>query len=349
MGHQVSSYVCDEKGMCTAAYENLDFCTARRHSLWSFSDDKLTFRRLDTQEVIIVDMVVSIAGSCPLRGRYGSGSRNPMTRPRITISTDNSDDQGKRASSSNAKPRQGYETFIPQGSHKSPVEWPATYRWQPRHWFHCVTNDGHQYLLQITANLDDRIKDKLAIDMQDFEGVRTLAHKFNEQIGKKINSCVQVCTPMPVEIMNSHLPALLGVGDVGLLIPYPGAIGDIEKFVFDNQTDKFVDLPSAFFHYAMFITQGKQMVVDIQGEINEDGDLMLIDPVLLQVGTTDPRVFCGVLPGGIDSTTFEILHPQCTPICSMFDPKRKARTPNGRQMCGIGCDIQVRDLNPLAI
>jgi len=340
MGAQ-SSHVCPVNSFDSFG---INICTSgRRSALTSGSDDEITFRDTDTNELIHVEMMSSVVGSCPVRARYGSGRNNPMTRPRISLATDDSSSKfgkGKRAKSHASTHYQGDETHI--DPHKVVLDWPESYRWQPRHWFLIVTkHDRKQYLLQIAANLDDRTREKVQEDIKDMEGVQTLASKFNMQIGENAGTRVLVCTPKPVEILQSHLPALLGISDVGLLIPYPGKLADIEKFVFDGRTDTFVDLPSAFFHYAMFITQGKQMVVDLQGEVTDDGDLLLIDPVLVQPATADPRIFCGVIPGGLNSKAFETLHPRCTPMCNMFDPHRKVKMQNN--ICG-GCDIQVKDL-----
>merc|ERR1712048_1506125 len=125
-------------------------------------------------------------------------------------------------------------------------------------------------------------------------------------------------------------------GEVVTLTPYTSL--DVHKFIFDGNED-FLEMPQAFFHYASWFSNGKEMLFDLQGAENDNGDFILIDPCILRAPKLE---ISDVLHSGASVPAkeiapsverFNVLHKRCGPLCKGFDPDRKGG--RGRKMCGI--------------
>merc|ERR1711918_79148 len=86
-----------------------------------------------------------------------------------------------------------------------------------------------------------------------------------------------VCAPLACTCVASAFREVMPPGAVCTLTPYP--FERIQKFVFDG-SEKFMDIPPAFFHYSACISTDK-LLCDLQGHCDEDGSFVFIDPVVL--------------------------------------------------------------------
>merc|ERR1712187_911112 len=125
---------------------------------------------------------------------------------------------------------------------------------------------------------------------------------------------------------------------MGKVLLYPFGETTVDKFVYDGKED-FVEMPHAFFHYVVNASGGKDMVTDLQGVIDEDGDLLLVDPLLVQApSVTVANLLAVAATGGghskgAGSDEFNRLHPRCGQLCKTFDPHRKGST--AKTFCGL--------------
>eukprot|EP00397_Hematodinium_sp_SG-2012_P046318 GEMP01052285.1.p1 GENE.GEMP01052285.1~~GEMP01052285.1.p1 ORF type:complete len:302 (+),score=51.44 GEMP01052285.1:205-1110(+) len=296
-----------------ASESQFDWLMCPINRMGSFSDnDKIVLRDFGSGDTYVIETVSSMKSDV-LRARFHLG-------------------KGGGASTSMA---------LPRDKKGATLEFPDTYRFYAKHCFRITTTEGHQYLLQVSSSLDDRTREWVELDVEDNLSAQTLAHKFNTQLGEQGGGFIFVCKPKAVEITQSHLPAILSEGDAALIFPYKGDLSEMQKFVFNAETDREVDLPGAFFHYSLFITQGREMVYDLQGEIDDNGDLFLLDPLVLSGGFNTDMIGCGpILGAGGPPGAFDALHPRCSPLCRLFDPVRKVRTNAGGMPfhCG-GCNV----------
>merc|ERR1719265_490915 len=107
---------------------------------------------------------------------------------------------------------------------------------------------------------------------------------------------IRVAAPVACEVIHSGYPSMVPVGTVCTLTPYSEK--DVQKFVFDGQTEEFLEIPQAFFHYAAFSSNGKEYVVDIQGTEDDDGSLLIVDPCILKAGLPSVRDLMSVAAKG---------------------------------------------------
>lgn len=109
------------------------------------------------------------------------------------------------------------------------------------------------------------------------------------------------------------------------LTPYQ--FDEVDKFVFEGN-EKFHELPQTFFHYVAWISGGKEMVCDLQGSLSDEGELTLIDPVLIRAGTNGvwDRITCAPPNSKMPlPPLFDVLHPRCGQMCKSFDPSRAVK------------------------
>merc|ERR1712196_145574 len=90
---------------------------------------------------------------------------------------------------------------------------------------------------------------------------------------------IRVVAPVVCEVLGSSVPQLVRAGDAVNIYPYPAE--EVRKFVFDGN-DEFLELPQAFFHYTAWSASGKEYVADLQGIQTDDGDVLVLDPVVLR-------------------------------------------------------------------
>lgn len=238
--------------------------------------------------------------------------------------------------------------------------WPRTSKYQTvrRSWAVQV-QAGHGKLeacvLQVAGISEDRTMAACRVDVEDAAVAAIYAQRFNlhrrQQLEKEAHSgehheamaLVKVSVPTIARVKTSIFPALLPVGAVCCLWPYPHE--EVQKFVFDGM-EPFRELPQAFFHYATFSSNGKQMVCDLQGYEDDDGSILLIDPCVLK--TEVAAVLAGTVAAKLPAPTaealvttgptverFNALHPQCAPMCQAFDPQRQSVQRN-MGLCGTG-------------
>merc|ERR1711920_709165 len=116
----------------------------------------------------------------------------------------------------------------------------------------------------------------------------------------------------------------------------------------------YLEMPHVFFHHAAFSSSSKHVVCDIQGVDTEDGNFLLIDPVILRseqptvtdvLGAIVDKAGDAVQANNADASTsasrFDKLHPRCGQLCKGFDPhrrsaKQKAGVCGLTSNCGLG-------------
>lgn len=234
---------------------------------------------------------------------------------------------------------------------ESGPEWPLTYRFTVfrRAWQVDMVDRKTQAIkkmvLQMAAEPSARSRSNVNKDVDDSKKAAAYAHKFNmQQLGEdqkdvkedEINHGVKIAAPAGCEIVDSSFPAMFQPGDFCTLTPYHE--DEVEKFLFSGR-ERFLDLPQALFHYAAWLSNGKELMCDLQGCSDDDGNLILMDPVIIQSGADSAKdVICGPvgMPRGGLPAMFEQLHPRCGQACRVFDPQRttKGRHVGCGQICG---------------
>lgn len=247
--------------------------------------------------------------------------------------------------------------------------WPKSYRFQTsrRSWFvKAMGQDDRGYfrpqgcVLQMASAPDERTHQNAASDLEDAVATAAYARRFNdhqkEHSGGDAMPRIKAAIPVVVEVVSTGYPSLVPTGSICTLTAYPEP--EVHKYVFDGR-DEFVELPQAFFHYVLFASGGKEFACDLQGMQDDDGDVLLIDTCLLRtklptvgdlvssvasVGATpstagasrgDQKLF-GTGLGYNTSERFNVLHPQCGPVCKAFDPHRHCSKQKAG-MCGTSC------------
>lgn len=209
--------------------------------------------------------------------------------------------------------------------------------------------DEHWCLLQAAASPKDRTLEVAKASVEDAIIAANYAHKFNantaqlheEEEGGNHDAesvvGVRVCIPVACYVLGGMAQEIGQPGQAVLVTKFP--FPQVKKFVFDGK-EEFQELPQAFFHYCSWLSGGSEVVADIQGVEDEDGDIHLVDPVILRPGKETVGSLIGALAaprdGEADSKEklrFELLHPKCGPLCKAFDPLRRA--PHGRRHCGL--------------
>lgn len=224
-----------------------------------------------------------------------------------------------------------------------------------------VSSDGkggfeeHLCVLQVAVAPKDRTLESIKLDVDDAKDVASYAVRFNLQTARTCGDVdpesvpgVKVCAPVACTVLGSAAPDLARPGEAVLLTWYPYSV--LRKFVFEGGED-FLELPQAFFHYATWLSGGREQLADLQG-VEEGDDVILIDPVLLRsaqptIGNLLSTLVSGTAQGGGSSYEqalgaqicgpadwrFEACHPQCGQLCQAFDPHR--RSAQSRKHCGL--------------
>lgn len=214
--------------------------------------------------------------------------------------------------------------------------------------------NGQWVIMGVPAAPDFRSMERALQEIDDAKALASYAHSFNAHLMKTSGQSemsdeyegprMRVCVPVGCRVLCSAVPQFAHPGAVVTLIPYPAT--EITKFVFNGQED-FSELPQAFFHYMVWMSGGRESGFDLQGVETEDGDFLLIDPVMVRapsVGITEigKTIIEGQNPEGVGPSqeSFDALHPRCGPTCKTFDPHR--RGVKARKMCGLdvpGCGL----------
>lgn len=244
-------------------------------------------------------------------------------------------------------------------------QWPMSYRFQTsrRSWrvkVVCDSENAHgrvqDCVLQMATEHDERTLEKVSLDIKDAETTASYAHRFNvHQLQNEgaDGPNIKVAAPVSCEVVESGFPSMVPRGSFCSISPYRDT--EVQKFVFDG-SEEFLELPQAFFHFAVYASGGKEFVCDLQGSEDEDGGIVLIDPCVLRsklptvgdiittvstvaAGPTDPdekQILMQGPSGGTTEARFEELHPQCGPLCKAFDPHRQSARKCKSGMCGSG-------------
>lgn len=213
-----------------------------------------------------------------------------------------------------------------------------------------VVSDGadgfeeHAVLVQSAVLAKDRTMEVAQHSVDDAIGAGRLAHKFNAQTATlhaeeeggdhdaESVVGVRVCLPVACFVLGGFAEDVGQPGQTILITKFP--FPSVSKFVFDGK-EEFSELPQAFFHYASWATGGQEVVADIQGAEDEDGDIFIVDPVVLRPAKA---TLLGALTndGGEprEKARFECMHPKCGPLCKAFDPLRRGPH-GGRRACGL--------------
>jgi len=235
----------------------------------------------------------------------------------------------------------------------SSLAWPQGTRFSAAQRFwgaKIIASDGkggfeeHWCMLQVAVSLKDRSMESVKAMVDDSKDVASYAQRFNEQTARACGAedseapGVRVCAPVGCFVLGSTLPDVVRPGEAVSLTPYPAAT--VKKFVFEGGED-FVELPQAFFHYVSWVSGGKETVGDLQG-VQDEADVLLVDPVLLRASKPGIGELIGALASGpgeqtaqssVEQHRFDLWHPRCGQLCRAFDPQR--RNVHGRRACGM--------------
>jgi len=189
----------------------------------------------------------------------------------------------------------------------------------------------HHCLLQAASSPCQRTTRQVLSVLDRSAAISLYAAKFNSQIAAnfhgefesqmfdneeqklQVGPSVQIAIPVGCMVISSSAPEVLDLGDSVILFPY--APMEIQKFVFAEPSDNALELPQAFFHFMAHISEGRQLVWDLQGSEYEDGSVLLVDPWLLQHPHATQESL-GLL---------HKLHPMCNPLCLMFSERRSSQ------------------------
>jgi len=221
-----------------------------------------------------------------------------------------------------------------------------------------MVSDGHggyeEYwsLMSCAVAAKDRTVQQMKTIVDDAITAATFADAFNMEIAKLHSEevggdpdpyavvGVRVCVPVVCQVLGGRALDAAQPGQALLLCLYPHA--NVQKFVFEGSED-FNELPQAFFHFCVWSSAGKQMVSDIQGVEDEDGDFLIVDPFVLgpttqrevpNLGEFVANARGAVNAGSVENLRFETWHRRCGQLCKAFDPHR--RSAQVRRACGLG-------------
>jgi len=245
--------------------------------------------------------------------------------------------------------------------------WPNDQRFQaPRKTFLCnaVGRDDRDKLcvLQVDAFVPKGPKSMECAwqRVDDAANVAEHASRFNRQMAQSLGNVVnlgeqndpvptvKVCAPVACEVISTCYADILPSGAACTLTHFP--FREVNKFVFDG-ADEFADVPQSFFHYVAFVTRMEEFVCDLQGHEDDDGNILLLDPVVLSMEKPNVTQLLSTLKGepiraGLDAKDgplhgptegrFEALHPKCGQMCQSFDPSRRG-VKGKKGFCGISC------------
>mmetsp|Transcript_94078 Transcript_94078/g.248565 ORF Transcript_94078/g.248565 Transcript_94078/m.248565 type:complete len:396 (-) Transcript_94078:152-1339(-) len=196
-------------------------------------------------------------------------------------------------------------------------------------------------LLSTAADPNNRTIENVKVAVDDAVITASYAHRFNEhtarlqaehegggQGGAPVIG-LRVCVPVGCHVMGSTAPKVGGSGQALSLALFP--FKQVQKFVFNGSED-FTELPQAFFHYCHHISAGGEVIMDIQGIEDEDGDVYIVDPAIIRpaapsVGHLIGSIVTGAVSSsreGEDRLRFNTWHPRCSQLCKAFDPTRKS-------------------------
>mmetsp|Transcript_23399 Transcript_23399/g.66211 ORF Transcript_23399/g.66211 Transcript_23399/m.66211 type:complete len:328 (+) Transcript_23399:94-1077(+) len=208
--------------------------------------------------------------------------------------------------------------------------------------------NGQWVLLGVATASEQRTMENVMQAIEDSKDTASYAHSFNahtmhstmgdESHGDASEAPqLRVCVPVGCRVLSSAIPQFAHPGAVVLLFPFSGR--EVVKFVFDGRVD-FNELPQAFFHHAVWMSGGQEMVHDIQGVEADDGNFLLVDPCVMRtpklaISTAMKSVATGGATdlGGPPPECFDQLHPRCGQLCKGFDPTRRGA--KARRMCGL--------------
>jgi len=227
------------------------------------------------------------------------------------------------------------------------MQWPEGYRFNtPRRFWRAkvISQDvqggfqEHSCMIVVSNSPEDRSQENVQMDLKDSADVASYACRFNQQLNTMAGEqggvpAVKVCAPVGCEVIKSSNPQFASPGEYITVIPYP--FNDIKKFLFDGSED-FLEVPQAFFHHASWLSSSRELICDIQGIEDEDGNVVLIDPCVVRA----PQATVGDLlttlvanqkenipqvpSADISSDRFDALHPRCSQLCKAFDPYRRS-------------------------
>lgn len=196
-------------------------------------------------------------------------------------------------------------------------------------------------LLQVAHARKDRELDKVKGAVQEISTVAN-ARRFNHHVAELAGEdldvpAIRVATTVACFVLDGVNPEIADAGDTLLLTLFDAK--NLTKFVFEGAED-FLELPQAFFHFVLWSSGGKELVADLQG-IQQERDLLLVDPVLLTTGDLDISELLSLATStgtGSDFQTcnrkrFNLWHPRCAQLCQSFDPQRRGG--NTRRACGV--------------
>lgn len=209
-------------------------------------------------------------------------------------------------------------------------------------------------LLSVATKAQDRSIEICQAAVDDAVTAASFAHRFNERTAKMQEEHggggegaesvigVRVCVPVACYIIGGH-SEVAGAGEAVTLALYP--YKTVQKYVFDG-SEPFLELPQAFFHFCHHQSGGREVVVDLQGVEDEDGDIFIVDPVVIRPPPPTVGNLLGVLlqdpkAASEEQLRFDTWHPRCGQLCKAFDPTRKSaycRRACGLAMpaCGVG-------------
>lgn len=219
-----------------------------------------------------------------------------------------------------------------------------------------VVSDGasgfeeHWCVLQVAALPKDRTMGNAQVAVDDGVVAASYAHRFNantaqlhaEEEGGSFDAetvvGVRVCVPVACYVLGGTAQEVASPGQAITVTKYPYT--QVKKFVFDGQQD-FLELPHAFFHFTSWMSGGREVVADIQGLEDEDGDIIILDPVILRpakeqasVGSLLSTLTTSQEDGEtLEKRRFDLMHPRCGQLCKSFDPFR--RSTHVRRQCGL--------------
>jgi len=209
----------------------------------------------------------------------------------------------------------------------------------------------HCCMIVVANAVEDRTHANVEMDLKDSADCASYCSRFNLQLGKMFGDSggvpgVKVCAPVGCEVIKSSSATFAAPGEAITIIPYP--FPDVKKFLFDGSED-FLELPQAFFHHASWLSNGRELVCDLQGVEDDDSNIVLIDPCIIRapqatVGNLLSTLAAGVAQkenvpqvvatgADISSERFDALHPRCSQMCKSFDPFRRSSA--GRKHCGL--------------
>jgi hypothetical protein len=287
---------------------------------------------------VIATELEKVKGWDALRARY---ERSAKERAGVLYT------KGPSATQTNAPPK---------------MQWPEGYRFStPKRFWRAkiISQDGqggfqeHNCMLVVANAAEERTQENVEMDLKDSADVASYASRFNQHLNKLFGEQggvpgVKVCAPVGCEVIKSSNTKFANPGEAITVIPYP--FPDVKKFLFDGSED-FLEIPQAFFHHSAWLSNMQEMVCDLQGIEDDDGNIVLIDPCIIRapkptVGNLLSTAFASShaqkenMPqkcADISSSRFDALHPRCSQLCKSFDPCRRSAA--GRTHCGlnIGC------------